>query len=140
MAGSFNADITKWKPQGVQSMSGFAKGANSFTHIWCNSNWATKISDVDFNSASAGKVMCCQVGKFYNPAPTSTIDNNNGMPIIGSCDLCPIGTYHNITHVTDQLPLSCETCPRNTFAQIVGLPACSDCEVDQYRYVHGCYW
>jgi len=70
--------------------------------------------------AGYGKVLCCSIGEFYNSTAFE-------------CASCPIGQYNDLTHVTDQLPLSCESCPRNKFAPIAGLPECSDCEEDQYR-------
>jgi surface protein len=116
-ADSFNVDVSKWNVAKVTDMGSMFNLATSFTHIWCSNDWANTISDADFGGP--GKVLCCATGKFYN---RTTVD----------CDLCPIGQYNNLTHVTNQLPLSCETCPRNTFAPIRGLPKCSNCESNQY--------
>jgi len=129
-AKAFNQDVSTWDVSKVTQMGRMFTSASSFTQIWCSTDWANKISGADFGGFNAngepnggtGKVICCATGKFYNPTAVGL-----------DCKLCPIGQYNNLTHVTDQLPISCETCPRNTFAPIKGLPDCSDCEEDQYR-------
>ena len=122
-AEAFNSDVKKWDLSKITAMGSMFVGAQSFTSIWCSNDWASKISVADFTN-SGGKVVCCPTGKFYNLS-ASAEDSD--------CELCPIGQYNNKTHVTAQLPLSCEICPRNTFAPIEGLPDCSDCEENQYR-------
>ena len=116
----FNQDVSKWDVSKITNMGEMFNSATSFTQIWCSNDWASRISGADFTNSGGGKVVCCPTGKFYNP---TAVD----------CDTCAIGRYNNLTHVTDQLPLSCESCPRNKFAPIAGLPECSDCEEDQYR-------
>ena len=117
-AQAFNSDVSKWNVASVISMALMFDGATSFTHIWCSNDWASRISDADFGGT--GKVICCTTGEYYNSTA-------------GNCDTCAIGQYNDLTHVTNQLPLSCNNCPRNTFAPIEGLPDCSDCEENQYR-------
>jgi hypothetical protein len=75
---------------------------------------------LDFQKSGGGTVMCCQTGEFYNL--TSRI-----------CVSCAIGQYNGLVHVTEQLPRSCQTCPRNTFAPIPKLPDCTECESEYYR-------
>jgi surface protein len=119
-AKAFNQDVSKWNVANVLNMGQMFVDADAFTQIWCETTWATKISDADFGGAGTGKLLCCSTGEFYNSTAFE-------------CESCPIGQYNDLTHVTDQLPLSCESCPRNKFAPIAGLPECSDCEEDQYR-------
>ena len=129
----FNQDVSKWNVAKVIIMGQMFVNAYAFTQSWCENNWETRISDADFAcdfdkaisvsdfaGAGTGKVLCCSIGEFYNSTAFE-------------CESCPIGQYNDLTHVTDQLPLSCESCPRNKFAPIAGLPECSDCEEDQYR-------
>ena len=136
-AKSFNIDLSKWDVNLVKRMTNMFKGASAFTHIWCSDDWREKISYVDFletydegeedenggrpvlNLRGSGKVMCCITGQYYDADQT--------------CKACSPGEYNGPTHVKDKLPTSCETCPRNTFAPIKGLPGCSNCSSNQYR-------
>ena len=133
---SFNIDISKWNVEKVTSMTSMFQGATKFAQIWCRDDWKKLISDADFdktfklssefgsspvdNEGGTGKVMCCNTGQYYD-AKTRT------------CESCLEGNYNGLTHVTDKLPLTCVTCPRNTFAPIKGVTKCSDCAKNQFR-------
>ena len=135
-AKSFNIDISKWSVKKVTTMANMFKGATKFAQVWCSDDWRSVISNADFektlddvnefgsnpvlNEGGTGKVMCCNTGHYY-------------AAITKTCLPCSPGEYNSLTHVTDKLPSSCVTCPRNTFAPIEGLPGCSDCAKNQYR-------
>ena len=106
-------------------MASMFKGATAFTHVWCSEDWVNVISDADFdatddNAGGSGKVLCCNAGQHYNASKKE-------------CTLCSVGKSNSRESVKDKLPESCETCSRNTFGPIQGLPQCSDCEADQFR-------
>ena len=97
------------------------KNAKAFTRIWCLTNWVEIITDNAFDGSS-GRVVCCPAGTFFNASTGAK----------GKCEFCAVGKHNNDTRVTNNLPMSCDTCPRNTFAPIEGLSECSPCEPNQY--------
>jgi surface protein len=117
----FNSDLSQWNVNKVISMSNIFKHATMFNQVWCSTSWASIISDADFSN-SQGKVICCPPGNKFNA-------------ISKTCGQCEIGQYNDNSRVTNALPTSCAACPRNTFGPIAGLPTCSDCKSNQYRYV-----
>jgi len=117
---AFNADVSKWDVRAVVNTDRMFEHATLFGHIWCDEVWFKRITEADF-SDSSGKVLCCPTGKYYNASEAT-------------CGFCASGQYNGVLELDKQLPLSCVDCPRNTFAPIQGLPGCSDCESDQYRY------
>jgi hypothetical protein len=119
-ADAFNADVSKWDLSHVVNTGSMFRHATSFARVWCDDAWSKLISDVDFFDTS-GKVICCPTGKYYNASQAT-------------CEFCASGQYNGVLELDKQLPLSCVDCPRNTFAPIQGLPGCSDCESDQFRY------
>ena len=116
----FNRDVTKWDISDVVNTGSMFRHAKLFAHIWCDNVWSNRITDDDFFDSS-GKVICCPTGKYFNATEVS-------------CGFCASGQYNSALQTDNKLPLSCVDCPRNTFAPIQGLPGCSDCESDQYRY------
>ena len=130
-ATSFNIDVSKWNVKKVRSMANMFIGTSAFTHVWCNDDWVNSISDTDFdttydgdwkviNQRGSGKVLCCNPGQYYNASSTK-------------CHSCSVGKSNSPGRVANNLPQDCETCSRNTFGPIQGLPQCSDCEADQFR-------
>ena len=118
----FNSDLSKWNVDKVIATNRMFKNANKFNQVWCSTSWDGKISDQDFIGTQASKVICCPPGKKFNA-------------ISKTCGQCEIGQYNDNSRVTNALPTSCVACPRNTFGPITGLPDCSPCKLNQYRYV-----
>ena len=115
----FNGDVSKWDVAIVTNMGSMFIGATVFSRTWCQSDWVATISPADFDGSSDGSAFCCPTGKYYMAGTT--------------CEgTCAAGKYNSDNNVKDQLPTACQSCARNTYSPIDGLPGCSDCKSDTY--------